>query len=337
MSRGKSVTKLLLDSSQSALFAGVEIHNKPHIAYRYPTTVILIINAWELALKAYVYKYIGKEKIYEKEKKEKKDKKYTISFSKALVLVRDDIYSKNKQKQYRPVFENIDLLNEYRCSNVHFAESNLDPIIFMLVCKAVLNYDQFLKDFFQKDITKDDNLIILPVGFKLPFNPIDYLKQDYGNMHNEFVNDVINTVRKLKNDNIQDSIVIGFDVYTASVKKIDNADLVAAIDQLNGTVKLVKQVRITDDPNAPAVRMNDELLPPLTYQDVIDKVKEKRPDIKLNKMYNSAMAIIKRDASLCQSRYLDPKKKKGMKKDYYMEGAVDAVICKYDELQKEGI
>ena len=52
MARGKSVTKLLLDSSQSALFAGIEIHNKPHIDYRYPTSVILIINAWELALKA---------------------------------------------------------------------------------------------------------------------------------------------------------------------------------------------------------------------------------------------------------------------------------------------
>ena len=28
MARGKSVTKLLLDSSQAALFAGIEIHNK---------------------------------------------------------------------------------------------------------------------------------------------------------------------------------------------------------------------------------------------------------------------------------------------------------------------
>lgn len=195
-----------------------------------------------------------------------------------------------------------------------------------------MNYDKFLKEFFKKDITKDDNLIILPVGFKLPFNPIDYLKQDYGNAHNEFVGNIINVVRELDKNNIKDSIVIGFDVYTTSVKKIDNADLVAAIDQENGIVPLVKQVRITDDPNAPAVRMNDELLPPLTYQDVVDKVKERRPDIKLNKIYNSAMAVIKQDPSLCQSRYLDPKKKKGTKKDFYMEGAVEAVICKYDEL-----
>lgn len=194
-----------------------------------------------------------------------------------------------------------------------------------------------MRDFFKKDITKDDNLIILPVGFKLPFNPIDYLKQDYGNLHNEFVNNVISVVRKLEKDNIQDSIVIGFDVFTASVKKIDNADLVAAIDQLDGKVKLIKQVRITDNPNAPEVRMSDELLPPLTYQNLVDRVKEKRPDIKLNKIYNSAMKIIKQDSTICQARYLDPKNKKGTKKEFYMEGAIDAVISKYDELQEKSI
>lgn len=68
MSRGKSTTKLLLDASQAALFAGIEIHNKQHIAYRYPTAVILIVNAWELALKAYVYKFISKKRIYERDK-----------------------------------------------------------------------------------------------------------------------------------------------------------------------------------------------------------------------------------------------------------------------------
>lgn len=89
MSRGKSVTKLLLDSSQAALFAGIEIHNKPHIAYRYPTAVILIINAWELTLKAYIYKFISKKGIYEK--KGKNGNQHTIAFMKALALVRDHI------------------------------------------------------------------------------------------------------------------------------------------------------------------------------------------------------------------------------------------------------
>ena len=63
MARGKVISKILLDSSQAALFAGIEIHNKPNIPYRYQTSIILIINAWELALKAFVYKYIGRKRI----------------------------------------------------------------------------------------------------------------------------------------------------------------------------------------------------------------------------------------------------------------------------------
>lgn len=324
MARGKSVTKLLLDSSQSALFAGIEIHNKPHIDYRYPTSVILIINAWELALKAYVYKFINKKSIYEK------DRKHTISFSKSLILVRDDINKNKKNNQYKAVFENLDLLNDYRCSNVHFIESSLDPIIFMLISKAVLNYDQFLRDFFKKDITKDDNLIILPVGFRLPFNPVEYLMRDYGQVHNDFVNNVIETVRELQKENVKDSIVIGVDVYTASVKKIENADIVAAIDNDKGSITIARRVQLTNDPNAPAVRMETPLLP-LTYKDVQAKIKEKRKDIKFGKIFNRIMKNIKQNPSMCQTRYLDPKIKSGTKKDFYSEDAIDTIINIYDE------
>ena len=133
MARGKSVTKLLLDSSQAALFAGIEIHNKPHIAYRYPTATILIINAWELALKAYVYKYIGKKQIYEK------DGNHTIGFSKVLIIARDHINMREKNKTFQAVLDNLELLNSYRNTNIHFIEGKLDPIVFMLMSKAVLN------------------------------------------------------------------------------------------------------------------------------------------------------------------------------------------------------
>ena len=161
MSKGRSITKMLLDSSQAALFAGIEIHNKPHISYRYPTAVVLIINAWELALKAYIYKYVGKNKIYEKSKKES-ERKHTISFSVALNVVYEDVKNKEKNQEFLAIRRNLELLNEYRCFNVHFAEQQLDPIIFMLISKAVLNYDGFLKKYFKRDVTKDDNLIILP-------------------------------------------------------------------------------------------------------------------------------------------------------------------------------
>lgn len=328
MSRGKSVTKLLLDSSQAALFAGIEIHNKPHIAFRYPTATILIINAWELALKAYVYKYIGKKQLYEK------DGVHTKSFSKVLILTRDHINTVEKNKKFQAVYDNLDLLSDYRNSNVHFIEGKLDPVVFMLISKAVLNYDVFVKKYFNKDVTKDDNLIILPVGMKLPFDPIDYLKQDYGSAHNEFVNRVVQSVRELNEEGIQESIVVGFDVYADRVRDSKNADIIASLENSPDAVPLRKGIRVTDDPNAPAFRVEPDL-PPLRYADLRAKAKERKPDILFNGTFNAAMKVVKADPKLCQANYLDPHKKSGQKKEFYALAAVDTLIAEYERLEAE--
>lgn len=203
----------------------------------------------------------------------------------------------------------------------------------MLISKAVLNYDIFVKKYFNKDITKDDNLIILPVGMKLPFDPIDYLKQDYGNAHNEFVNRVVQSVRELNKRGIQESIVVGFDVYADRVRNLPNADIIAALVNSSEAVPFRKAVRLTDDPNAPAVRMEPDL-PPLSYGELQARIKEKKPDIKFNNVFNSAMKTIKENPELCQPNYLDPHKKSGTKKEFYSPEAVDMLILEYERLLK---
>ena len=327
MARGKSVTKLLLDSSQAALFAGIEIHNKPHISFRYPTASVLIINAWELVLKAYIYKYVDKKLIYEK------DKKHTKGFSKVLKISCDHINSVEKNKKFQAIYDNLDLLNEYRNTNVHFIEEKLDPIVFMLISKAVINYDFFIKKYFDKDITKDDNLIILPVGMKLPFDPIDYLKQDYGKAHNEYVNRIIQSIRDLNDSGVQESIVIGFDVCADRVKDSKNADIIASIENSSKAVALRKDFRITDDPNAPAVRVEPDF-PPMDYYELRDRAKEKEPEIKFGKIYNEAMKVIKGDSTLCKPNYLNPHAKTGQKKYFYDYKAIDVLIAEYKRLEK---
>lgn len=328
MARGKSTKKLLLDASQAALLAGIEIHNKPNIAYRYPTATILIINAWELALKAYVYQYIGKKRIYEK------DSIHTITFSKALVLVRDHINSVEQNKNFMAVAENIFQLNEYRCSSIHFAEGDLDPIIFMLLSKAVLNYDAFVKKYFKKDITKEDNLIILPIGLKLPFNPIDYLKQNFHGVQNDYVNAVIRSIRDLNVAGVEDSIVVGFSLVTDRVKNIKNADIIAALSNEEGAVPLHRAIRYTNDPNAPAIRVELDF-PPLTYDELRKRAKEKKADIKFGKIFNEAMKKIKESKKYCKSNYLNPKSNSGTKKDFYTLEAVDALIVEYERMEAD--
>ena len=327
MSRGKSVTKLLLDASQAALFAGIEIHNKPHVAYRYPTAAILIINAWELALKAYVYKYVGKKEIYED-----KERKHTRSFRIILEKAREDINKREKNKKFQAIFENLVALTDYRNTNVHFIEEKINPVVFMLLSKAVLNYDVFVKKYFNKDITKNDNLIILPIGLKLPFDPIDYLKQDFGSVHNEYVNRVVQTIRELDREGIQESIVVGFNVVADRVRDSKNADIIAALERTPDAVAFRKAIRVTDDPNAPEYRLEPDL-PPLDYKTLQRKVKEKKPSVKFNKLFNKAMKVIKANPELCQTNYLNPRNKSSLTKVFYTKEAVEAVIKEYERLE----
>jgi transposase len=49
-------------------------------------------------------------------------------------------------------------------------------------------------------------------------------------LHNEYIQSIIKTIRDLDNEGVQDSIVIGLDVFTAHVKNIKNADIIAGID-----------------------------------------------------------------------------------------------------------
>src|SRR6266576_853943 len=49
-----TIESALVRNSKSAMFAAVEIHNKPIFPYRYEVCTLLVVNAWELALKAYI-------------------------------------------------------------------------------------------------------------------------------------------------------------------------------------------------------------------------------------------------------------------------------------------
>jgi hypothetical protein len=50
--------KKLLANAKQALFAAVEIHNKPIFPYRYEVCTLLVINAWELLLKAFIASHL---------------------------------------------------------------------------------------------------------------------------------------------------------------------------------------------------------------------------------------------------------------------------------------
>lgn len=328
MARRKNVVKSLVDSAESAIFAGIEIHNKPRIPYRYPTATLLVINAWELALKAYVYKYIGKKQIYI-------DKEHTISFSKALVYVHEHINKTEGTKNFNSVKENLFLLSEYRNNNTHYFESELDPIIFMLLSKATLNFNAFLEKYFHREIADNENLIILPIGFKLPFEPVEYLnKKTTDKISNNFMQDVLQSIKKLNDEGVSESIVVGFSMFVNSVKNISNADIIAAIDPANyDAVAITKEYRLTDNPKVPAIRIDEaELIKqkyPYSYDELKKRIKEKLPDIKFNTQFYNYLKLIKENKDWYMVRLLNPLNPKSLKTGFYSKRAIEKLLELY--------
>lgn len=76
----KQVLFNLKKNVYSAFSSAIEIHNKPNIEYRYENVTILLLNAWELILKAFIRKYTYKS-IF-------KDNDYTISIDEEISIAK---------------------------------------------------------------------------------------------------------------------------------------------------------------------------------------------------------------------------------------------------------
>ena len=252
---GKSpIAKSLITNSISAYYAAIEMHNKPNFKYRYEIVIMLVINSWELLLKAFIYKFRKKIKLFYKDGNSK-------PFLECLNYVTIDL-----GKEYFTTNKNLQLLYEYRNKIMHFYNENLDILIYSLVAKNVKLYSIFLKKHFKIDLSESSELILLPIGFKKPFSPIDFISNqsissDASKPVKDFIESIINATNDLVNDQVEDAVLIDFKINLVNENKATNADIVAAINntttqQVNfNVVKQPKVFRVSKDENATMVNV----------------------------------------------------------------------------------
>ena len=308
----------LIKNSIAAYYAMVELHNKPNIAYRYESVTLLMINAWELALKAYIRKNIKQRSIFT-------SNGHTISFEKAVSYVNDDINGQQKGK-FTAVKENLVLIEEYRNNIAHYYCDHLEPYIFMLIAKAALNYVEFISEYFKRDIMKDDGLFIMPLGFKLPFKPEDFFKQNVAKYAasqeaQNFVNSVVKVISSLNDQGIEDSIVLGFDIFLDSVKRVTNSDLMVAITSDGSGIPFSKTLNVCVSENATnKVKISEEKfkeLFPYTYGDLVAWCRDNVRAFKCNKEFYSAKKQVEEMDGYVHIRRLDENNPKSSSKKFY--------------------
>jgi hypothetical protein len=277
------IAKNLLDNSKHALLSAIEIHNKPIIPYRYEICTLLVVNARELIMKAYIYKFINKRKAIFKNGK---DWMY-VSFTECLNLI-----STNIGKPFYIYKESLEKIYEYRTKVAHSYWIECDSILYSLLSQNIVFYKNFYGDYFKKDLSKDNNLILLPIWFKKVISQIDFLSNisNYSTAPKEiqeFIKNIIISTKFLNNNDIQDPILNTYKMAFVNENNVKNADIVAKLDK-NASIsitKLHKNINLTDDPKATVMRFDtieeekkfQQQHYPLRYKEVLNLIKKEYP------------------------------------------------------------
>lgn len=243
----------LLKNSQSAMLAAIEIYNKPSFDYRDECFTILLINAWELMLKALLSK--NRNSIYYPKRRGEpyKTLAWKDAFGRATKFFPADINP-------LPVRRNLELLSTYRDNSVHFYNADgFGTIIYSLAQTSIVNFRDVMTKAFDIDIDEEITWNLMPLGLNCPIDPIAYLAGPTNQSApacapvGQFLSELASALSDVETHG-QDTgrVMTIFRVKLESVKKVQQADVVAGIDQsMNANTQGPLVIERKFDPNDP--------------------------------------------------------------------------------------
>lgn len=251
------------------MLAAIELFNKPRIEYRNETTVILIVNAWELAVKA----VLRKNRLNIHRKKQRHRPYESKSLNECLDIMRN-------KKLWPETIDgaaataNILALTEYRNRAIHLYNADgLGSLLYMYMQQAVINYRDVLYAISGKDLADSITWDLLPLGASPPAEAVQFMSVDAQKRAVPEINEFISVLRKgieevEKSDGDTGRVFTYYDIHLQNQKNASSADLTVAYDASADA----KIVRHKVDPN---------MSYPLRASDVLERVNKKRKGRKL--------------------------------------------------------
>lgn len=243
--------------------AAIEIYNKPMFEYRDECTVILILNAWELTLKAVLSK--NKKSVFYP--KQRNQPYRTLTWQDA--LSRGKTFFPNKIHSL-PIQRNLELLGTYRNNAVHFYNAkDFGVVLYALAQTAIINFRDLLQEVFEIDLAEQITWQLLPIGIRPPVDVVSYISGKSGAATNtatrQFLSELAKAVDDVK-ERKQDTgrLLSVFSVKLESIKKIGEADVVVAIRKgstQDGPLSIVR----TQDPNKSHPLRQTEILKSIEF------------------------------------------------------------------------
>jgi len=329
----RKLSRALKANARSAMFAAIEIHNKPIFKYRYEVCALLMVNAWELALKSYIAKELKTVKLFKKDGT-------TKSFPDCLACV-----ASNLGKSFEPAKHSLEILYDYRNKVAHFYASELETIVLGLLKSTVIFFSEFMEEQLGEKLYEAENLILLPIGFKKPVSPLDFLSSQSAASHSSvevkaFLESIKKSSEQLQKQGFEDSIIVNYSMALVAESRIKNADLTAAINNAEpqGTVLAIQNVisaaNLTNDPSAKQLRLSEETvfdkLFTEGYHDILQLARKRFADFSQNREFNEIMRELKKNPNLARIRLLNPKNPDGTRQTFYHRAILEELAKHYN-------
>ena len=282
--------------AREALLAAVEIYNKPRAEYREQTVAFLLVNAWEVLIKARIIQR-NKGKIEAIYRRKQNSRRYERN-SDGEILTIEIRGALNQSGLPEEVKNNIYGLIKVRNQATHLGVlvPQLKQSILEFGTASVKNFAKTYKDWFQDSI---DAPYLLPLGF---VGTAYTVVATYPARQKHLLNELSELA---KSHDASDS---GY--WVAMHIRVE----------LNRGLSGGGNIGLTNDPNVPKVSISDdEALKafPNSYNDVVERCRSRYPEFKRNKSFYLAMQEVNQDPKCTYERKLDPNTEKSSKKRFY--------------------
>lgn len=221
----------LIGRSLDAFTLALEVYNRPSLKNRVEAFTIMMVNAWELLLKAEILKVDGYEKIFY-------DGEKSISIADAI---------KRRLQQKDPVRINLETLVELRDQAVHLLIPELQPQLSRLFQATVLNYQTRYRNEMGNAPLSGQSVGMLSLVIDGPAPEITLIQKLYGKHAALSISKFIKYFEDLSQDINSTEFSIPIDYRLALVKREDESDLSLSVgDAGKGAIIITK----TKDPDA---------------------------------------------------------------------------------------
>lgn len=295
----------LVNKSVASMVSAIELYNKPDFRYREEIFCIVVINSWELLLKAKILKdnnnnmsSISVRSVLTN-KDGSKSKKWRYKENRTGNRMTLDIFSAMKKLEGRGVLdrvcrENVEAVIEVRDNAVHFY--NTDPLLSHKVQElgmaTIVNYVDLLHEWFSIKLDKY-NFFLMPMSF----------------FHPGQVESVLVRSRDASVANMLEYIASKEKEYPSTPKNKHNITI-AIETRFTKSKKIdAQEVRLSSSTTAPFIQISlDDVkrTHPLDYNKLTSKLKDRYSDFKVNGKYHELRKTLENSQDFCFHYPLNP-------------------------------